>query len=183
MLLISQHARLLNVPMPKDAVFRVNAAWVKDKEELIELIENIKGDVFLDFPEGRSKPPKPTLKLDELIEVINLFSKIKYFAITNVKTGLQIDWLRKALPHTVLVPKIESADGVDNITDIFSSMRRTEKYLMFDKEDLYTDLNGGNGMFVRYVETLRAKCIEYNKQLLELQGVIFASDSYLRGSK
>jgi len=175
MLLISQNARLLDIPFCKETVFRLNTAWVQTKEDLFYLLENIKGDVFLDFPKGRTKPPKPVLRIGDLQEAISTFDKIKYFALSNVESGLDVDEMRRLVSTVKLVPKIESRAGIEHIFSIINALKDDEKYLMLDKEDLYVDLKCHDGKFVKYIDILRSMCRERGKELLQLQGVIFTS--------
>lgn len=175
MLVISQHARLLNIPFPKHVVFRVNVAWIKTRKELFDLLKSLKNDVFLDFPEGRTKPPKPVLNFNDLIESMMKFRNIKYFAITDVKNADIIRKMRTVVPKRMrLVPKIESRTGIENLENIFGQMRNNEKYIMLDKEDLYTDLKNNKELFEKYIKLVEEKSYKKNIKVLELQGVIFA---------
>jgi len=179
--LVSQHSRLLGIQFPRDAVFRVNAAWIKSKIELFNLLENINGDVFLDFPQGRTKPPKPVLTFEDLVETVYKFENVKYFAITNCRSYTQIDLVRNFLEDRIcLVPKIESAEGIDKFEYIIKALNEHEKLIMLDKEDLYTDLDGDDKKFAEYVELIKEKAAKAGFKVLELQGVIFSTDSYLR---
>ncbi|MCX5751403.1 MAG: pyruvate kinase [Candidatus Saganbacteria bacterium] len=177
MLIISQHARLLHIPFPEFAVYRVNVAWVRSNEELYDLLKELNNDVFLDFPEGRNKPPKPVLSIEDLVAAMHKFDNIKYFGVTNVKNAKMIKNLREKVPKRIkLIPKIESKEGVDNLEEIFAELRKDESHIMLDKEDLYTDLNNHNGLFDQYVRLCREKCNNMGIRVLELQGVIFADD-------
>lgn len=176
MLIISQNVHKIDFPVPEHAVLRVNVAWVPTVEELYELLEKTKNnDIFLDFPEGRAKPPKPTLTLDDLIPVMEKIPAIKYFAITNTKYPKQINALRGSIPSRVeLVPKIESKLGVDNLEKIAAALKAHEKHMMFDHEDLYTDLNNDNEVYLNYRALIREKSKKLGIILLEMQGVIFS---------
>ena len=58
MILLSNH--LLTLPEfknVKDVVVRINMAHVKDVSESSRFV-NVDYDIFLDYPKGRSKPPK-----------------------------------------------------------------------------------------------------------------------------
>jgi len=179
MLIISQHARLINIPFPKNTIFRLNAAWIKSKNELYKLLSEIKGDVFLDFPKGRSKPPIPVLELGDLIQAMLKFKKIKYFAITNVKSPQDINDIRHLIPtRIILIPKIESKIGINKFELIINKLKRNEKYIMLDKEDLYTDLDNNNEKFEEYLQLIRNKCLDNSIECLELQGVIFSDSTY-----
>ncbi|MCF7907846.1 MAG: hypothetical protein K9L86_03085 [Candidatus Omnitrophica bacterium] len=180
MLIISQHARLLHIPFPDTAVFRVNVAWIKSQEELFSLLKQIKNDVFLDFPEGRFKPPIPILGLDDLLGAMDRFDNIKYFGVTNVTAAEQIIEMRKKVPQRViLIPKVESREGIDNLEKILGQLEKGEKFIMLDKEDLYTDLKEHKELFEQYVQLVKDKCRKNNISVLELQGVIFAANEDL----
>jgi hypothetical protein len=176
-LIISQHARLLHLPFPRHTVYRLNAAWIKSVKELDFLLKKIKNDIFLDFPQGRTKPPKPVLALNDMIEAMHKNTNIKYFAITNVKKPEQIDDIREKVPSRIkLVPKIESKSGIDNLEKIFKKLKRGERHIMLDKEDLYNDMGSHKELFERYVEKALACSKKKRISVLELQGVIFSDE-------
>lgn len=177
MILISQHSRLLDFQFPPGAVFRVNAAWIKTKAELFELLEQIKGKVFLDYPNNRTKPPKPSLFLEDMFEAMERFTNIEFFAVSNVVNGYSVEGIRRTLPERIiLVPKIESKEGIDNLEIIMDSLNKDDRYLMLDKEDLYIDLNKNDSLFEEYIDIIRDKCKKHDYQLLELMGVIFSNE-------
>jgi len=179
MILVSQHSRLLNFQFPPRVVFRVNTAWIKTKAELFELLGQINGKIFLDYPKNRTKPPRPVLPLETLFEAMKRFANIEFFAISNVVKKDNIEELRSTLPdRIILVPKMESKEGIDNLEAIIHSLNKDDRYLMLDKEDLYTDLNKNDQLFEEYVDIIRDKCRKYDYRLLELMGVIF-SDEYV----
>jgi len=176
MLIISQNARLAHLPIPKEAVLRVNVAWVKSVHDLDSLLTGIKQDVFLDFPEGRNKPPKPVLVLGDLLEAMKRWERIRYFGVTNVKKPEAIEKLKAQVPARVqLVPKIESLAGVERLGDILATLPYEKKYIMLDKEDLYTDLSHDNEGLDRCVRRVRQVCRDAGVEVLELAGVIFES--------
>jgi hypothetical protein len=174
MLVISQHARLAHIPIPRDAVLRVNVAWVKNNEDLTNLLNGIRHDVFLDFPEGRKKPPTPVLKFLDLLEAMRRFNVIKYFALSNVQHPETIDKMLKLIPSTIeIVPKIESLIGVKNLGKIVARLPYPKRYIMLDKEDLYTDLKSNNSKLEKCVRGVRQQCKRRHVEVLELAGVIF----------
>jgi len=178
MILISQHSRLLDFQFPPEAVFRVNAAWIKTKAELFELLEQIKGKIFLDYPKNRLKPPRPTLPIETMFEAIETFNNVEFFAVSNVVNGYSVEGIRRTLPERIiLVPKIESKEGIDNLEIIMGSLNKDDRYLMLDKEDLYIDLNKNDSLFEEYIDIIRDKCRKHDYQLLELMGVIFSDES------
>lgn len=177
LLIISQNARLAHMNIPPHAVLRVNVAWIKNREELFRVLSGITNDVFLDFPEGRRKPPRPVLKFPDLIEAMRLHKRVKYFGATDVRNEETVARLLKALPPNVqLIPKIESRAGVKRLELIAEALPYDTKYIMLDKEDLYTDLGSDNDTFLDYLQMVREKCWKSHVHVLELAGVIFVSD-------
>ena len=159
--------------IPEDAVIRINMAWVHSKEELIRVIENIKDrDIYLDYPQGRSKPPTPTLKIKDAYELMRKYDHIKYFAVSNIETVQNIQKIKAQLPERVeFVPKIETRQGVDNINRIIDCNIQT---IMLDKEDLYVNVGNDNTEFFTLVDVMRKVCKNLKVTLLELEGVIFS---------
>ena len=43
-------------------------------------------EFFIDLPIGRIKPPNNRYTLDEIAPLVNKFSNIKYFAVSNVES-------------------------------------------------------------------------------------------------
>ena len=171
MIIISNNVKE-RIAIPKDAVIRVNMAWIKTFEELDNVIMNIKQDIFLDFPQGRTKPPKPVLQMDDALIVMKKYNNIKYFAISNAEDVTTMLHLRKIIPkHVTIVPKIETMTGITN----FNFLVRTAKtnIVMLDKEDLYLDVKKQNSIFEALVKKMRQIYKRTDIRLLELQGVIF----------
>ena len=53
MLIISQNLTNYDLSVPKEAIFRINLAWVNSLEELKNLIKkNQNHEIFLDYQEG-----------------------------------------------------------------------------------------------------------------------------------
>ncbi len=175
MILVSNHL-LSTTPVifPKETVvIRINIAWIKTKQELVRLLKSIEHDVYLDYPQGRSKPPRPVLTIDEAIEMAHKFPHVKYFAVSNVENPQKIFDIKSRLPaHVEVVPKIETATGVKNMLAIIKKL--DTNYVMLDKEDLYSDIQRNSKRFATLVETARRKAKEANIDLLELHGVVFA---------
>ena len=153
------------MPIEKDTIIRINLAWIKSYEEAVEVITSCKNEIYLDYPQGRTKPPVPVITLDEAIE-LSKFDNIKYFAVSNIETVEQIDAIRNRLGDIEFVPKIETKKGVLNLDEIIDAGIKT---IMLDKEDLYTDVNANQDEFNELVEIARSKDIK----VLELKGVIF----------
>jgi len=159
--------------LENNTVIRINVAWVKNKAELIELLNQIQNDIYLDYPQGRNKPPRPTLQLDEVMELIPNYDHIKHFAISNVEDPGKIFEIQNRLPSKVnLVPKIETQIGVENLEEIIDKIEA--KYIMLDKEDLYIDVDTDQEVFENLIELARKTCKEKMVKILELQGVVFA---------
>ena len=74
MILISQNLVNYDIPIPKNAVFRINLAWVSSIDQLKELLTlHKKHDIFLDLPTNRTKPPNNRYTVEDLISIINSF--------------------------------------------------------------------------------------------------------------
>lgn len=157
---------------PDHAVVRVNIAWLNSLDELVGVLSNVTHDVYLDYPQGRTKPPRPKLGMDEALAVALRFANVKYFAVSNVDDPEAIHAIRRRLPARIeLVPKIETKKGVENIEAIVQKIGTA--YVMLDKEDLYIDIDRDGAVFERLVEEAREKCRQCGVKLLELQGVVF----------
>lgn len=161
------------LPIPMGSLIRVNTAWVKSVEELDSIIvDNSPMGIFLDFPNGRTKPPKPTLLLKDVISAAHRHSNILFFALSNADDVGLVKSVRELLPLGVkLVPKIESECGIKNIQRILDSA--STDVVMFDKEDLYTDVKCDSDKYELLVEKMRSFCKKNRVVLLELRGVIF----------
>ena len=172
MILLSNH--LLTLPEFKnieDVIVRINMAHVKDIKELYRFVK-VDYDIFLDYPKGRTKPPVPTLNINDALEVMSQHKNIKYFALSNIEDVSEVDIICDIIPDTVsFVPKIETLQGVLNLEKIFKSGR--VKHIMLDSEDLFTDIKNDVSLYTYLIERVRKVCDEYNVKLLELYGVIF----------
>ena len=173
-MLIISHYLLdkIDAVFPRHMVARVNVAWLSTQDELRNVISKLHNDVYLDYPQGRTKPPRPRISLDETIAVAHQFPRIKYFAISNVEEPEGILAIKKQLPaHIEMIPKIETERGVHNLEHI---VRKADiRAIMFDKEDLYTDVNRNDQKFGELVELARKKSKELGINILELHGVVF----------
>ena len=175
MVIVSNHLlEKTKIKFPTEyVVIRINVAWIQTKEELLKLLGNIKNDIFLDYPQGRSKPPRPVLTLEETIELIPQFSNIKYFAVSNVEDPQALDDTKARLPKNVeIIPKIETKRGIEMLEDIINKVGI--KYIMLDKEDLYTNVDHDQEIFESLVQKARQICKNKGVSDLELQGVVFA---------
>ena len=172
MILLSNH--LLTLPEFKnieDVIVRINMAHVKDIKELYRFVK-VDYDIFLDYPKGRTKPPVPTLDINDALEVMSQYKNIKYFASSNIEEVSEVDVICDIIPDTVsFVPKIETLQGVLNLEKIFNGGR--VKHIMLDSEDLFTDIKNDVSLYTYLIERVRKVCDEHNVKLLELYGVIF----------
>lgn len=153
------------MPIPEDAIIRVNLAWVKDYKTAFDLISSIKYPVYLDYPSGRTKPPTPNITLDEAIELSNR-DNVRYFAISNAEDIETLKAIQSRI-EVELVPKIETELGVKNIPKMIKINIKT---IMLDKEDLYINVKMDSRKFNKLVNKVRHCGIK----VLELRGVIFS---------
>ena len=158
----------------KKMVVRVNLAWMKNIEEAEATLKSLDGfKVYLDYPEGRTKPPKPVISKEDAIKLAKKHKCVKYFAISNIEDALVINNLRAILPNRIdIVPKIETQAGVMNLNKIISESH--VHYLMLDKEDLYTNVDHNSDEYEALVAFARSVCKRFEVEMLELQGVIFS---------
>jgi pyruvate kinase len=177
MKIISNHVKTIGIEYPKDAVVRINVAWIKTKEELINLILNIKQDLLIDYPTGRTKPPTPTISLEETLEIVNnyKYDYIRYFSVSNCENEQEIAKLRlKLISKVHLIPKIETKLGVEKLATL--AILAHAEYIMLDKEDLYLNVDRDNNTFNEYVALAKNNCQSVLINCLELKGVIFSDE-------
>jgi len=171
-ILISNH--LLTLPEfrnVENVTVRINMAYVKDMDELYKFLD-VRYDIFLDYPKARTKPPVPTLSMDDALEVMSQYKNIKYFALSNIENKSEVDIICDIIPNRVnFVPKIETLNGVLNLKDIFNSGRI--KYIMLDSEDLYTSVKNDRELYLQLKGRVKETCDEFGIELLELYGVVF----------
>jgi pyruvate kinase len=174
MILISNHLlRTDAIEISKDAVIRINIAWVKDEDELRKYID-IPYAVFVDYPDRRKKPPLPPMSFEKAIEIVKDYKNVKFFAISNAETYDAMSQIRDQLSYDIcLVPKIETVKGVANIDEIVEGAQTT--YIMLDKEDLYLEA-GSKDKYLKAISDLRESCIILGVKIFELTGVIFSDD-------
>ena len=181
MLIVSQNITNYDLPIPENAIFRINLAWVNSMDELEKLLDSHKTrQIFLDLPINRTKPPNNRYKLDEITQIIKNHNNIKYFAISNVNSSKDLDPYIQLIPkNIVLVPKIESPKGISNVSEIVNAIPTQEKILMLDHDDLFsalTKLNESPSKFKDYINELVEFCKENNTTLLRTVGVIFSDN-------
>jgi uncharacterized protein with PQ loop repeat len=172
MILISNNVRS-KLSFPADAVVRVNAAWIQSKAELHQVLtDNKDKEVYLDYPEGRTKPPKPVIAFQDVVDAANRFENVRFFAVSNAEQASDMEDIRSQVPlRAKIVPKIETQMGVLNVLAIAKGAQTD--VVMLDKEDLYSAVNRNVDQFNMYVNTLRTVCSINQIEVLELQGVIF----------
>jgi citrate lyase beta subunit len=181
MLIISQNASKFCIPFPDDTIYRINLAWINSIKELEDLLQQHQNQkIFLDLPKGRIKPPNNKYTLEDLFTILNNYKSIKYFAISNVNSPEDLSIYVKIIPKDIiLVPKIESPFGVLNIKNIMDIIPSTEKIVMLDHDDLYSNLikmNEPSSKFTEYVNKLKEFCEQENIVLLRTIGVIFSDE-------
>ena len=181
MLIISQNAANYHIPIPKNAVYRINLAWVNSIEELEDLLKKHKEQqIFLDLPKGRIKPPNNKYVLEDIFPILNAYTNIKYFAVSNVNSSEDLSIYTKVIPHEIIiVPKIESPKAVLNIKNIVEAIPTTKKFLMLDHDDLFSNLiknNEPTTKFTEYITNLAEFCNTNDISLLRTIGVIFSDE-------
>ena len=180
MLIISQNLTNYEIDIPQDAIFRVNLAWVNNLKELEDILEKHRSHkIFLDLPTNRTKPPNNKYGMDELIPIIKSNQNIKYFSVSNINSVDDLEMYFNIIPkHIILVPKIESVDGVLNIKQITDALG-TNKIIMLDHDDLYSSIiksNQPTSKFLECFKKLVEHCKNHNVILLRTIGVIFSDD-------
>ena len=182
MLLISQNIKnYYNFKLPDDVVLRINLAWCNSLDELGKKILDAKDSkLFLDLHQGRIKPPNNKYSLDEMIPILESNPQIEYFAVSNVEGKKDLDpFLEKIPKNIIIVPKIESPNAVDNIQEIFESLREHKKIIMLDHDDLFSSIikqNIDKNQFEVYIKRLAEFCDKNNILLLRTVGVMFSDD-------
>lgn len=179
MLILSQNLSNYDFPIPENSVYRINLAWVNSINDLKILLNKHKAHpIFLDLPIGRTKPPNNSYSLENLIDILNNYSNIKYLAVSNVNSTDDLEEIVKLLPNNVIiVPKIESPTGVENVAKIVSFLPSEEKILMLDHDDLFSALiknKQPSSTFINYINQLVDFCDKNNVTLLRTIGVIFS---------
>ena len=178
MLIISQNLTNYNIPIPKDAIFRVNLAWCDSIDELNNILKKHSNTpIFLDLPIKRIKPPNNRYEIEDLVSVINSNDQIRYLAISNVESEIDLKKYVELFPkNLIIIPKIESSKAITNLQNIASVLNGPEKIFMLDHDDLFSDIlkkNESESKFKEYIETLIEFCDKNNIKLLRTVGVIF----------
>ena len=181
MLIVSQNISQYSISFPNDVIYRINLAWINNLQELERLLKkHDKQKIFLDLPVNRIKPPNNKYSLDDIVSILNSYENIKYFAISNVNNANDLESYNDLIPKNVtIVPKIESPDGISNVSEIVQAIPGQEKILMLDHDDLFsalTKLNESPDKFKDYINELVEFCKENNTILLRTIGVIFSDE-------
>lgn len=178
MILLSNNLRNY-MPIPDHYVIRVNLAWTFSLDDLIENLNTHPNDFFIDIPSGRSKPPSNKYSLERLYPLFTEYTNVRYVAISNVEKSSQLDNWKVFGARPILVPKIESIAGVENIEDIMSSIK-TEKIIMIDHDDLHTSLLKNDvspsKLYSDYIDPLLEYCAENNVIALRTRGIVFSDE-------
>ena len=178
MLIVSQNLTNYDIPIPKNAIFRVNLAWCDSISELKSILKKHPNtEIFLDLPTKRIKPPNNRYSVEDLIPIINSNKQIRYLAISNVELDSDLQKYIELLPKSVtIIPKIESAQAIRNLQSIASILPESEKIFMLDHDDLFSDIlkkNESESKFKEYIKMLIEFCDKNNIKLLRTVGVIF----------
>ena len=178
MLIISQNLTNYNIPIPKDAIFRVNLAWCDSIAQLNDILKKHSNTrIFLDLPIKRIKPPNNRYEIEDLVSVINSNDQIRYLAISNVESEIDLKKYVELFPkNLIIIPKIESSKAITNLQNIASVLNGPEKIFMLDHDDLFSDIlkeNEPESKFRAHMKTLIEFCDKNNIKLLRTVGVIF----------
>ena len=134
----------------------------------------------MDLPTKRVKPPNNNYSLQNIIQVLQSNTNIKYFAVSNVNSKQDLEPYVDIIPETItIVPKIESPTAIKNISDIVDVIPNTEKILMLDHDDLFSQIIKNKepiDNFKNYIQKLKNFCNENGVTLLRTIGVIFSDE-------
>ncbi len=178
MLIFSQNLENYGFPIPQNAVFRINLAWINTLKELKVILEKQRSHkIFLDLPANRAKPPNNKYDIDDLIPIMKSNPNIKYFAVSNIHSAEDLKIYLNAIPkHVIIVPKIESVNGVTNVKQITDALG-INKILMLDHDDLYSSIihsKQPTSKFLECFNNLVDYCDNHNIILLRTIGVVFS---------
>ena len=117
--------------------------------------------------------------MHEIQPILNTYSNIKYFAISNVDSQDILKEFLHFIPKNItIVPKIESPLGIRNIKEI-TDLLGDEKIVMLDHDDLFTSMINNNESadeFKNYIQDLVMYCSSNKITLLRTVGVIFSDN-------
>lgn len=160
-------------PINKNTIKRVNIAWIKSKEELIDIVLSSEHKIFYDYPYKRTKLPMPIFDVVEAINIANkLKSKLWCFAISNAEDSIFLTTIRTLLDKEIkIIPKIESPLGIENLKEIMNACETDT--LMLDQEDLSGKVDNNITKLNQQLNTLKQKAKANKYKILTLQGVVF----------
>ena len=178
MLIVSQNMTNYDVSLPQNTILRINLAWINDLETLENILKTkSKQSIFIDLPKNRTKPPNNRYSMNEIKPILESYSNIKYFALSNVDSAEYLAEYMTYVPENItVVPKIESYLGIKNIEEI-SKLLGDEKVVMLDHDDLYSSMlkkNDDPKNFQIYIQQLIDFCNKNDVSLLRTVGVMFA---------
>ena len=180
MLLVSSHLAMGGYLQHEEGMtYRINMAWRDNIDDIKDDIRSMPGPVFLDNPEGRSKPPNNKYTPSQVVDLYNEFSYlIEYIAVSNVEDIADLAYYRE---HTtaIIVPKIETIRGVIKVRSMFPD-KCDDNYVMLDHDDLLTDIVRNhydpNELYSTYVNMMTHDCEEDNINILRTAGVVFSDE-------
>ena len=178
MIIVSQNITSYDINLPKNTIFRINLAWINDLDTLKNILEtHARNEIFIDLPKNRTKPPNNKYTMDEIKPILENYSNIKYFAISNVDSGNYLSTYLDYVPKNItIVPKIESSIGIKNIAEI-TNLLGTKKIIMLDHDELYSSMLNHDDdpkNFSIYIQSLIDFCNQNSVTLLRTVGVVFA---------
>ena len=178
MLIVSQNLKHYKMRFPASTIFRVNLAWLDNLEQLAKLIKGVKNHILIDMPIGRTKPPHNSYSFKELLPFIAAHKSIKYLAVSNIESPQDLDPFSNLEGGLILIPKIETRQGVENIAQIIKRLETfNKKIVMLDHDDLFSSLIKANihpNKFNEYIHSLVEYCRSNDVILLRMRGVIFS---------
>ena len=180
MLIASQNLTNYDVNIPQNAVFRINLAWINNLKELEAILKKHRTrKIFLDLPTNRTKPPNNKYDIDELTSIIKSNQNIKYFAVSNINSTDDLEMYVDIIPkNVILVPKIESVEGISNIKEITDALG-INKIIMLDHDDLHSSILKSKYPISKFLECFNALveyCENNNVILLRTVGVVFSDE-------
>ena len=82
----------------------------------------------MDLPINRVKPPNNKYSLNDISQILKSYNNIKYFAISNVNSSKDLEHYIQFVPNNIiLVPKIESPEGIGNVSEIVQAIPGQKK--------------------------------------------------------
>ena len=176
--IVSQNLARSHMKFPKNAILRVNLAWLKDLKSIKKMLNMHKGhDIFLDIPVGRKKPPNHKHDINEIANIANSYKNVKYVAVSNVESASDIAYYCKKF-NSRIVPKIETYRGVMHSANIINALNYKPQIVMLDHEDLFSNLVSikKEKLYLEVIDRLIKACERKRAHLLRVKGIIFTND-------